>query len=64
MDVTKAERKRFDEIRGIRNRIAHGARPVLTVHEAVKMSTDLRQWGARIDKHMVDYFFVSEQRLI
>jgi hypothetical protein len=58
LEVTKSERNAYEELRELRNKIAHGGVPTLTVHQAVKKTTFLRQWAARIDQHIGEYFLV------
>lgn len=55
---TAAERKMFEDIRGLRNKVAHGTTPVITVHAAIKKSTALRKWAARVDAHLGEHFLV------
>ena len=58
LKVTKAERRQYGEIRELRNDIAHGAAPRLTVHPAIKKTNFLRKWAARIDGHIGEHFLV------
>lgn len=55
---TPAERQVFEDIRGPRNKVAHGSAPALTVHSAIKKSTSLRKWAARIEAHIAEHFLV------
>jgi hypothetical protein len=58
LKVTVAEREMYTEIRELGNNIAHGASPMLTVHEAVKRTTALRKLAIKIDQHIVNHFWV------
>lgn len=58
LDVTKADRDTYKELRGLRNTIAHGGAPSLTVHQAVKKTTFVRQWATRIDHHIGEHFML------
>lgn len=55
---TPAERHVFEDIRSLRNKVAHGAAPALTVHSAIKKSTSLRKWAGRIEAHIAEHFLV------
>jgi hypothetical protein len=61
LQVTKAQRQLFDELRMLRNDIAHGALPSVTVQDAIKTTTALRKWAVRIDEYVVQHFFVLEK---
>lgn len=58
LDVNKAERVAYQDVRLLRNRIAHGGTPALSVHQAIKRTTFLREWAGRIDHHIAEYFLV------
>jgi hypothetical protein len=55
---TPAERRVFEDIRSLRNKVAHGAAPALTVHAAIKKSASLRKWAGRIEAHIAEHFLV------
>jgi hypothetical protein len=58
LDVTTAEKAMFDEVRKLRNYVAHGSKPPLTVHEVIKKTSALRRWATRIDVHIGNHFLV------
>jgi hypothetical protein len=58
LKVTAAERTMYTDIRELRNKVAHGDRPTLTVHTAVTKTTALRKWASKIDQHIVEHFLV------
>jgi len=58
LDVSTADRHAYDDVRQLRNKIAHGGAPNLTVHQAIKKTTFLRQWAGRIDQHIGEHFLV------
>jgi hypothetical protein len=59
-DVTPAMRKRLDDIRELRNRIAHGGGPKVPFKSAMAVARDLHTFAALIDAHIVEHFFVVE----
>ncbi len=58
LKVTSTERSMYSDIKELRNLVAHGNRPKLTVHEAIKKTTALRKWASKIDQHIADHFLV------
>lgn len=60
-DLSKADRTRLDEIRSLRNKIAHGdGGKSPTFEEAMKVSADLRRFAVAIDAHVVEHFLLSQ----
>jgi hypothetical protein len=58
LKISEAERLKYDDLRDLRNDIAHGSVPPLSVHDAIKKTTNLRTWAARIDAHIGKHFLV------
>jgi hypothetical protein len=58
LKVNDSDRSMYDDLRNLRNDIAHGSVPTLSVHSAIKKTTELRAWAARIDKHIGNHFLV------
>ncbi len=58
LKVSATERSMYDGLRDLRNDIAHGSVPALSVHTAIKKTTALRTWAARIDQHIGNHFLV------
>ena len=58
--ITASDRKTFDSIRTLRNEIAHGNAPAITLRSSLKASKDLHSLGARIDRHIIDHFLVLQ----
>jgi hypothetical protein len=58
LNVSESERSMYDDLRNLRNDVAHGSFPPLTVHSAIKKTTELRTWAARIDEHIGSHFLV------
>ncbi len=51
---------RIDEIRTVRNAIAHGKPGTTSLQQALTISKDLREISLKVDKHAVEHFFVLE----
>jgi hypothetical protein len=56
--VGEKERVMYEELRLLRNDIAHGSNPNLSIHSAIKKTAKLRTWAARIDEHVGKHFLV------
>lgn len=56
--VGEKERVMYEELRLLRNEIAHGSNPPLSIHDAIKKTTELRDWASRIDEHIGNHFLV------
>jgi len=48
----------YTDLREVRNEVAHGRPPSLTVHSVVKKTDALRKWAAKIDRHIAEHFLV------
>jgi hypothetical protein len=57
-NVTAAEKTMFTDVRKLRNKVAHGSKPTLSVHAAIKKTSALRKWATRIDTHIGQHFLV------
>jgi hypothetical protein len=58
LKISAAERLMFEDLRALRNDVAHGSTPALSVHSAIRKTTALRNWAARIDAHICRHFIV------
>lgn len=58
--LSDKDSKRIDEIRDIRNQIAHGKKVPLVLKDALAVGKDLRALAAKIDNHVVEHFLVLE----
>lgn len=58
LDVTPAEKDMYENLRNLRNAVAHGNQPSLTVHSAVTETGKLREWATKIDKHIAKHFLI------
>jgi len=58
LQITAAERSMYNDLRALRNDVAHGSTPPLSVHTSIKKTTALRSWAARIDAHIGKHFLV------
>ena len=61
LKLTSVERKRLDEIRKLRNKIAHGTRVKITFTEAMAIARELHELAANINTHIVENFLVLER---
>jgi hypothetical protein len=51
----------FESARKLRNELAHGLRQQVLLKHAVDTGRQIRQWGATVDSHFMEHFFVQEQ---
>lgn len=51
---------RINDIRNVRNAIAHGKPGATTLIQALAISKDLREIALKVDKHAVEHFFILE----
>jgi hypothetical protein len=61
MDISHAERKEFDDMRSLRNSIAHGSAKGTRMTDSLKAASGLQAWAAKIDQHIVEHFLVLER---
>lgn len=61
MNISDDDIKEFHRIRDIRNSIAHGQNKGFNIPLAMKCNAFLRNLSVRIDKHIVENFFVIEK---
>ena len=61
MPLSKATVKRFNEIRGMRNNVAHGNPVTIELRAAMQAVKDLHALAAQVDKHLAEHFFVIEE---
>ena len=61
VDLSESEIKRYDDIREIRNSIAHGQPTSLTMREVVEMNKFLRGLAVKISEHFSENLFVIEK---
>ncbi|MBL7785799.1 MAG: hypothetical protein JNM36_07825 [Chitinophagales bacterium] len=54
----------FDSMRDIRNRISHGDNPTIDFAKAMDYVRFLRNFAIKIDKHLIEHFFVLESSSI
>ena len=53
------ERDIFEEIRALRNAVAHGRAPVIPLAKSLQYSSKLHKIAARVDNHIVEHFLVT-----
>jgi hypothetical protein len=61
LELPEAEWARYKAITIMRNQLVHESHTTISILEAVKMSQDLRELAVKIDKHLVEHFFVIER---
>lgn len=61
--MTPKQEGRLNQIRKMRNKIAHGGTAGLNIRYAAATSTDLHSLAAGVDKHVIDNFMILERFL-
>lgn len=61
LDLSVGEVERLEEIRGIRNGIAHGSPPQLTMRDVVGMNVFLRDIAVKLADHLSEHYLVIEK---
>ncbi len=61
LDLSADEIKRLEEIRGIRNDIAHGRPPQLTMRDVVGMNIFLREIAVKLADHLSEHYLLIEK---
>lgn len=51
----------FNNIREIRNKVAHGENPNLTLNQVIKYNYFLKKFASIVDKHFINHYFVIEK---
>ena len=58
--ITATERKVFEEIRLLRNKISHGKPPSVTLKKSLHYASLLHALAARVDNHIAEHFLIIE----
>jgi hypothetical protein len=58
--ITSVERKVFEEIRTLRNKIAHGKPPSVTLKKSLHYASLLHTLAAKVDNHITEHFLIVE----
>ncbi len=61
LDLSADEIKRLEDIREIRNSIAHGNPPQLTMRDVVGMNVFLREIAVKLADHLSEHYLVIEK---
>ena len=61
MDLSAEEIEKLDDIRKIRNQIAHGNSPQLTMREVVSMNIFLREIAVKLADHLSEHYLIIER---
>jgi len=54
------DRELFEDARKLRNKIGHGKPPKLLFKDALRYASELHTFAAKIERHMIEYFFVIQ----
>jgi hypothetical protein len=63
VNLSASEVDLFNKIRDQRNDLAHGTSTKLALAVGMQSNTELRNLAVKIDKHLVEHFFVLESQL-
>jgi len=58
--LSTPERKLFNDCRKLRNDIAHGKAPTVTLKQSLNFASALHTFAAKVDRHLVEHFFVLQ----
>ena len=61
LQLSKSEADRLENVRTLRNEIAHGKKVRIRTRGAMAIAKDLHAIAARIDRHVVEHFLVLEE---
>ena len=61
MNLPSTQIDKYREIRTVRNNIAHGKPPHLTINKSIQMNKELRTLAIMITTHLTENFFVIEK---
>lgn len=59
--LSAAERKLFEDCRDLRNKIAHGKAPNVTLKQSLNFASALHALASKIDGHIVQHFFILQK---
>jgi hypothetical protein len=59
-ELDKTERKIFDDVRGLRNKIGHGKPPTILLKDSLRYASEMHAIAAKIDRHMLEHFFIFQ----
>lgn len=62
-DMTIEQKERFHQIRDTRNHLVHRSKETVDFRQAVGANNDMHRLAAKIDKHMLEHFFIFEDYL-
>jgi hypothetical protein len=61
--ISSVDRQQLDRLRDLRNKIAHGTAPSVTLEASARAASELHTLAAKVDKHIADHFFVLQRFL-
>ena len=59
--ISKPERDFFEVNRLLRNEIAHGSAPLISLKDSLGFASKLHTLAAKLDKHSVEHFFILQK---
>ncbi|HYW16677.1 MAG TPA: hypothetical protein VE891_11080, partial [Allosphingosinicella sp.] len=59
--LSSSDRSNLEDIRHIRNKIAHGGGPTLTLKRALRYASELHTLAAALDSHVAKHFLVLQE---
>jgi len=54
------DRALFEDVRNLRNKIAHGRPHKMPLKDALRYASELHTFAAKIERHMIEHFFVIQ----
>jgi len=58
--IATTERDLYEEVRGIRNDVAHGKAPTIALQASLRYASELHSFAARVDHHIAEHFLVIQ----
>lgn len=60
MNVDKEDLEMFEDARSLRNAIGHGRPPKIELKKALRISSQLHGFAAKVDRHVIEHFLVIQ----
>lgn len=58
--LTATDKAQLETVRALRNRVAHGNAPAVSIADAMVLSRQLHRITQKVDQHVVEHFFILE----
>ncbi len=59
--ISTDQQKLFETCRSLRNRIAHGKAPIISLQSSLRHASELHALAAKVDSHLVEHFLVLQK---